>query len=111
MDKMTKIVCAFFLLLAGISAYPHHLDNAVLFGKSIPVTAPAEEIKEMSALNHNESSAYFKRFVSKIKIISGSDFQLSIVEAWPVVDFSGDFATVVPNLSISKIIYPFHSFL
>lgn len=108
---MTKLLCTLFLILTGLSAYSHNFYNTDILGEPFPLNFPAEEIKENSALNETDSPAYFKRFVCKIKNIPGPAFSLSPEGHWPILDFSGEIPKVVPNLNISKIIYPFHSFL
>lgn len=108
---MRKILCIFVFLLIGQSAlsFAYHPSNDFGdFSRELPKT---EDTTEITAASNADFSAGIQKNLFKTKIISRSGFSFNSCPSWPTNNYSEGTQDFSPSLTISKIIFPFHSFL
>lgn len=108
---MVKIISTFIFLLLGPGAFSLQFDLLNSSEDSDEVFISPEETKEFPSVSDVQFSVGFPKDLKKIKIISGSDFSFFSTQALPIKKISEVDQKIIPSLNITKIIYPFHSFL
>ena len=106
---MTKILCSLVLLFLGQSAFSSPLDLSDL-SEGNGTFMSLENAEELAAGSEVEFAAGLHKELHKTKITLRADFRSFCVSFRPAERSSIEFRELIPNLSIAKIIYPFHSF-
>lgn len=106
---MTKILCTLVLLFLGQSAFSSQLNPSDLSESNETVLA-LEEAEEIGVGSEIEFAAGLQKDLLKTKIILKADFSSFCGSFRPTEKISVKFREIIPNLSTSRIIYPFHFF-
>lgn len=107
---MTKILCTLILLFYCQAAISSSFDLSVLSEAHETFPALTEEAQEIASGSEIEFSAGLQKDLHRIKIILYADFTSFWETFEPVEGIPIEPREIIPNLSIAKIIYPFHSF-